>query len=129
MSEEIIGERTIQMDWICRFCKHRNRGLEGPEEGMRCASCSHPKDAEEYLMPDDTASSPSVTDPHLLELADAGENWKCGQCGCEVRAKHEQCQNCGAKRHQPQPQEPLHEPREEPEAPKEQKVKRKCDEP
>lgn len=96
MSESIVGERIIQMDWVCRYCRHRNPGLAGEDQGMRCAGCGHPKDVEEYGMPGDTSAAESVTDPRLLELAGAGENRPCPACGSEVRALAPQCPSCGS---------------------------------
>lgn len=96
MTEEIVGERMIQMDWVCRYCKARNPGLSGEDEGMRCAGCGHPKDVEQYLMPGDTYAAPTVTDPRLLAYAEAGENIRCLSCNSDVRAHHPTCPVCGA---------------------------------
>jgi hypothetical protein len=95
MSETIVRERIIQMDWVCRFCKHRNPGLSGEDQGMTCAGCGHPKDVEEYLMPGDTSAAATVTDPSLLSLALAGENRSCPVCGAEMRAGKMACRRCG----------------------------------
>lgn len=47
-------------------------------------------------MPDDTKSAPTVTDPALLRLANAGPNWRCAYCGSDQRRLDGECAQCGA---------------------------------
>ncbi len=66
---------------------------------MLCQACGNPKDdSEEYEMPADPATVSSVTDPKLLQMAEAGENWRCTYCGSAQRALDGGCARCGAGR-------------------------------
>lgn len=88
------GERQIELTWVCSSCQERNLGRH-----MACARCGNPKDASEvYEMPADPAKVPSVTDAGLVKMATAGARWKCAFCGCEQRAYHGGCSQCGAGR-------------------------------
>lgn len=51
-------------------------------------------------MPDDTSRAAAVTDPKLLELARAGEHWRCGYCASDVRDALGECARCGGGRNQ-----------------------------
>ncbi len=96
----IVGTRTIEMMWTCRHCGRRNQGLSGRTgESVRCDGCGADKPASQaYEMPSDTATAPTVSDPALLALIDAGPNWPCSFCGSSQRATHRSCQACGASR-------------------------------
>jgi len=66
---------------------------------MLCQGCGNPKDdSEEYEMPADPAAVSSVTDPKLLQMAEAGENWRCTYCASAQRALDGGCARCGAGR-------------------------------
>jgi len=67
---------------------------------MACQNCGNPKDdSEEYEMPADPSQVASVEDEKLLEMARAGQNWKCQYCGSSARDQlHGGCQQCGAGR-------------------------------
>jgi len=66
---------------------------------MKCQGCGNPKDeSEEYEMPADPATVASVDDPKLLEMAKAGENWRCAYCGSNQRDLDGGCAECGAGR-------------------------------
>lgn len=49
-------------------------------------------------MPVAPADVPTVTDPELLELADAGANWSCVYCRSAQRDLDGNCAQCGAQR-------------------------------
>lgn len=84
--------RQIEMTWVCSACSHRNLGRY-----QRCQNCNDPKDpGEKYEMPSNTAAAPTVTDPELLRLAQAGANWRCTYCGSNQRKLDGSCQQCGA---------------------------------
>ncbi|HEU0050718.1 MAG TPA: hypothetical protein VFQ60_01525 [Patescibacteria group bacterium] len=101
MSRQLIRSRIIEMDWICAHCKFRNKGLSGKTgESVRCDNCGADKSVEKYLMPDETYSAPTITDPKLLERAMAGANWTCRFCRSDQRALHDHCQACGAPRYE-----------------------------
>lgn len=90
MSDRIIGERYVEVSWICTSCSHTNRGRD-----MRCVECSSPKDKSE----NDNApitSAPAVTDPALLAEAKAGPNRLCPYCKAQIRALDGKCGECGA---------------------------------
>jgi hypothetical protein len=86
------GDRIIEMTWRCSGCKRQNLG-----RNKQCQGCGNPKDAsEEFEMPSNTASAPTVTDPELLRLAAAGPDWRCRFCGSDQRRGNDACGNCGA---------------------------------
>src|SRR5687767_14562003 len=88
------GERHIELTWICSSCQGQNLGRH-----MACQRCGNPKDAsEEYVMPANPSEVASVTDPKQVAMATAGQHWKCQFCGCEQRAYHGGCSQCGAGR-------------------------------
>ncbi len=89
-----MSERQIELTWKCSSCGHENLGRH-----TICAGCGSPKDgSEEYEMPADPSQVASVTDPALLRLATAGENWSCAYCGSDQRALDGSCERCGAGR-------------------------------
>lgn len=100
-----MSERHIELVWRCSSCQHSNLGRH-----MVCQSCGSPKDdSEEYEMPADPSQVASVTDDKLLEMAMAGENWKCAYCGSSARDQLDgSCKQCGAGR----PARPEERPRE-----------------
>lgn len=49
-------------------------------------------------MPDDTSRAAEVSDPKLIELARAGENWRCPYCQSDARDLHGECARCGGPR-------------------------------
>ncbi|MCB9591124.1 MAG: hypothetical protein H6719_00205 [Sandaracinaceae bacterium] len=84
--------RKIEMHWVCSSCQHRNLGRH-----KECQNCGDPKDASEpWLMPSDTGAAPSVTDPKLLQQANAGPDWQCGYCGSHQKRLDGRCAQCGA---------------------------------
>ncbi|MGE0784884.1 MAG: hypothetical protein AB7S26_04285 [Sandaracinaceae bacterium] len=84
--------RKIEMHWVCSSCQTRNLGRH-----KVCQQCGDPKDASEpWLMPSDTRAAPSVTDPALLQQANAGPDWRCGYCGSYQRRSDGSCAKCGA---------------------------------
>lgn len=90
-----MSERIIELTWDCRSCKHENKG-----RFIVCERCGSPKDKNEtYKMPS-TPPPPAatVTDPALLRLANAGENWTCTFCGSHTRDLDGTCGQCGAGR-------------------------------
>jgi hypothetical protein len=90
--EYVAGERHIEMTWRCSSCQHQNLGRH-----KSCQGCGNPKDAsEDYEMPADPASAPSVTDAALLRMATAGPDWRCAYCGSDQRRDDNSCANCGA---------------------------------
>lgn len=89
-----MSERQIELTWTCSACRTKNLGRH-----MVCQSCGDPKGpSEEYEMPADPSAVASVTDPELLRLATAGENWCCAYCGSNQRAIGGGCLRCGAGR-------------------------------
>ncbi|MBK7775585.1 MAG: hypothetical protein IPI43_15865 [Sandaracinaceae bacterium] len=87
-----MSKRQIEMVWSCSSCGHQNLGRHA-----LCQRCGNPKDASEaYVMPGDTASAASVTDPGLLRMAEAGVNWQCAYCGSHQRRFDGACAQCGA---------------------------------
>ncbi|MBX3275912.1 MAG: hypothetical protein KF729_36990, partial [Sandaracinaceae bacterium] len=85
-------ERKIEMHWVCSACGQRNLGRH-----EKCQRCGDPKDASErWIMPDDTASAPTITDPALLAQASAGPDWQCGYCGSHQKRLDGACARCGA---------------------------------
>lgn len=98
-TKRVIGRRTIQMFWTCRFCGEKNPGLAGKEdESLKCSKCGGQKADESWEMPSDTRAAPSVTDAEQLRYASAGVNWTCAFCHNEERALHDNCSVCGAGR-------------------------------
>jgi hypothetical protein len=93
-------ERQIEMVWRCSTCQTRNLG-----RFVACTACGNPKDdSEEYEMPSDTDAAPSVTDPALLALATARENWRCRYCRSHQRRLDGACAACGASADEGGPQ-------------------------
>jgi hypothetical protein len=89
-----MNERKIELTWVCTSCQHRNRGRD-----KVCAGCGDAKDASEtFVMPGDTRSAASVTDPALLAAAKAGADWRCAFCRGDNRALDAACRRCGAQR-------------------------------
>ncbi|MCB9628121.1 MAG: hypothetical protein H6725_12155 [Sandaracinaceae bacterium] len=87
-----MARRQIEMVWRCSSCGHQNLGRHA-----LCQRCGNPKDASEvYEMPGATSAAPSVTDPALLRMAEAGANWQCSFCGSHQRRYDGACANCGA---------------------------------
>ncbi|MBI2394543.1 MAG: hypothetical protein HYV09_33545 [Deltaproteobacteria bacterium] len=104
-----MGSWQIEMLWRCSSCAHRNRGRE-----LICGRCGSPKDGSEtYEMPDDTSREAAVEDRALLQIATAGENWRCAFCGSDQRALDGSCARCGAGR-APNAVEPMPPRRTEP---------------
>ena len=88
----VVSRRKIEMVWRCSSCGHQNRGRD-----KECTHCGNPKDASEHFeMPSSTAAAPSVTDPALLRLAEAGPDWRCSYCGSDQRRLNNTCALCGA---------------------------------
>lgn len=84
--------RKIEMTWRCSACGRQNLG-----RFKVCQGCGDPKDASErYEMPSDTAAAPTVTDPTLLRMANAGPDWRCAYCGSDQRRSDDCCARCGA---------------------------------
>lgn len=84
--------RQIEMTWKCSSCDHRNLG-----RFKVCQNCKNPKDgSEEWEMPDDPSSAPTVTEDALLRMALAGPDWRCAYCGSDQRRTDKGCANCGA---------------------------------
>lgn len=86
-----MTSRQIEMHWHCATCAHDNRGRD-----LNCANCGKPRVDEEYLMPGDTSSATTVTDPALLRKATAGSNWSCHYCRSSQRRLDGSCARCGA---------------------------------
>src|SRR6478609_995788 len=86
-----MTERQIEMHWYCATCNHDNRGRD-----LGCANCGKPREAEEDLMPSDTRTAPTITDPELLRKATAGANWSCHYCQSSQRRLDGACARCGA---------------------------------
>ncbi len=78
--------------WDCSSCD--TKGVLGRHKS--CPKCGHPRDESEdvYLPPDATA----VTDPSLLDVANAGVDWHCEHCGSDNRGDRVLCKSCGAQR-------------------------------
>ena len=84
--------RKIEMTWRCSACGRQNLG-----RFKVCQGCGDPKDASErYEMPSDTTAAPTVTDPTLLRMANAGPDWRCAYCGSDQRRSDDSCARCGA---------------------------------
>jgi hypothetical protein len=87
-----MEERHIELVWRCSSCQVQNLGRH-----VACTGCGNPKDdSEAYEMPADPAALASVTDPELLRLAMAGENWRCRYCQSHQRRLDGACASCGA---------------------------------
>lgn len=94
MSDEYIkSERIVENTWQCTSCQETNRGRD-----MKCVKCGSPKEFDEEDIVPDAETAETVTDPELLKQANAGENWQCEYCMCQVRNSNGDCQNCAAKR-------------------------------
>lgn len=96
----------IQMLWQCKHCNHRNQGLTGEDEGLRCKGCGNQRSTEPWIMPDDPTRAPVVTEPVLLRRANAGPVWECGFCRHSERAENQECSVCGAPRGRSEPATP-----------------------
>ncbi|MCC7539805.1 MAG: hypothetical protein IT379_26520, partial [Deltaproteobacteria bacterium] len=87
-----MGSRKIEMHWTCSACGQQNLGRHAV-----CQRCGDPKGKDEpYRMPGDTAAAPTVSDPALLRIANAGANWRCAYCGSDQRRFDGACNQCGA---------------------------------
>lgn len=82
---------VVENTWKCDSCGHENRGRD-----LVCASCGSPKEKHERYDTSGNATAPEVTDQALVAAARAGKNWHCEFCGCDARAPHGGCANCGA---------------------------------
>ncbi len=99
---ETFGEEIIEMVWRCKHCKTVCPGVSGKEdESLKCTHCGAQKSDEPWLMPDDIAAAPAITDAIQLAFARAGANWRCEYCGCEERNLHGQCSVCAARKPSP----------------------------
>ncbi|MBL8611402.1 MAG: hypothetical protein JNL38_28925 [Myxococcales bacterium] len=88
-----MAEWQVELSWTCAGCKSKVLGRH-----TTCTTCGKPKENEEYEMPADVAEAAPVTDPALLALARAGENWRCAYCASDRRAGDGSCARCGAGR-------------------------------
>ncbi len=82
--------------WDCSNCgKKRIAGRH-----KKCPSCNDPRD--QVLNPSEKTyledGAPEVTDPALLELANAGPDWNCGHCDTANRGDTDICSVCNEPR-------------------------------
>lgn len=111
-------DRIIELKWRCTSCD--TRGILGRHK--QCPECGSPRESGEMEMDgldedadgDGYNDAPTVTAPELVELAEAGFDWFCVQCGSGNRGDREQCSNCGAPRREPKqeskPRPPIESP-------------------
>ncbi len=81
--------------WECNSCNQENLGRY-----MKCQRCGSPKEFDEQDKPITSIAANPVTDAQQLADANAGVNWQCEYCMCQVRNSKGECQNCAAKRDQ-----------------------------
>ncbi len=76
--------------WDCRQCGSRK--IQGRE--MNCPGCGRqrPANTEFYL----AEGEPEVRDPKLLERAQKGADWYCGNCQSGNQADRTTCSQCGS---------------------------------
>lgn len=91
-----MAEWDVELSWICKTCTTVVLGRHDA-----CTHCGSPHTDEAYLMPDDVALQEHVTDPRLIEMSRAGENWSCKFCGSSQRARSGACARCGGEKTQP----------------------------
>lgn len=85
-------EYQIEMLWVCSACQKQNLGRH-----MICQGCGDPKEEREaYVMPGEIGRAAEISDPKLLRMAHAGENWKCAYCSSDQRNLDGSCARCGA---------------------------------
>ncbi len=89
--------RIIEGTWNCTSCDQKD--IPGREKV--CPSCGNPREDEEakFHFGDKSASGgstkESVTDAEALELAAAGADWYCANCGTANRGDATACKSCG----------------------------------
>lgn len=89
--------RIIEGTWNCSSCE--NAGIPGGQKV--CPACGNPREDEEakfdFGKRDASGASElaSVDDAAKLELAAAGADWYCANCGTANTGTAEQCKACG----------------------------------
>ena len=100
--------RTIELKWTCRDCDTKH--ILGRHK--TCPTCGAPRERGEMEM-DGLSSSdytngynnaPTVTDPELLDLANAGYDWFCKHCDSGNRGDGHTCVKCGSPRNEVDPE-------------------------
>ena len=75
-------ERIIELKWNCNSCD--TKGILGRHKV--CPECGSPREKGEMRMDglesngDGFNAAPSVTEPELVDLAQAGFDWFCTHC-------------------------------------------------
>lgn len=92
--------------WDCSDCSQQR--IHG--RNKTCTNCGAPRDVQ--ATPDEAPYLPAdtevVTDPELLELAEAGADWKCDHCGHAAnRGDSDRCDNCGQGHDEPDVSNPV----------------------
>ncbi len=85
----------VEMRWQCSTCKHENLGRH-----KKCQGCGKPKGQERFYDAPGTETptlADAVTDPDLIEQAEAGPDWECIYCGSHQRRDSGECAECGSK--------------------------------
>jgi hypothetical protein len=85
----------VEMRWQCSTCQHENLGRH-----KKCRGCGKPKGRERFYDAPGTETptvADAVTDPDLVEQAEAGPDWECVYCGGHGRRDNGECINCGSK--------------------------------
>lgn len=105
--------RTIELRWRCVECGQTNLG----RHKVCQAGCGSTREKGEMIMDglgdvgaDGYNRAPTITDPALLALADAGQDWFCTHCSSGNRGDSDRCGACGAARYG-KPEEALDTPK------------------
>lgn len=94
-----MSEYYVEMLWDCPICRHENKGVQGEDEGLRCAGCGAQKTASTpYRMPQAISRAAAVTNPQHIRMGGGPTPWTCGYCGALERDQHDQCSSCGASK-------------------------------
>lgn len=81
----------IENIWGCPTCHTSNQGRK-----LNCSKCGAPKVADvEDKFPGDPEI---VINSEFLKKADAGPNWACPYCSCQVRNLEGECWRCGGNK-------------------------------
>lgn len=82
----------MEMRWRCSACKTENLGRH-----KTCQECRKAKGSEPfYDGPEAECLENAVTDPDLIDQAEAGPDWECRFCSSHQRRDDGTCAECGA---------------------------------
>lgn len=120
-------EEIVELTWRCTSC-----GVKGILGRFKaCPTCGSPREDEEMNMEGieeaEAGLTPAVTNPELLDLANAGADWFCRFCAAGNRGDIHQCMKCGGLQREPeapkpQPAPPVRPRQERVEPPREEPI-------